>query len=218
MSFIYVLITQNKNLLFDYSPFDGNFKEICLKFIYHINTENKGSYAYDQYLLHVLVDQETVFLCMVALSVSRGLAFAFLEKIKKEFNQVFKQEKPPTKHQKQNFFHFLKTEFDEFSSIKNVDTFTKMKNDLDETKHIMKKNIDKIIDRENKLDDLIDKTENLGKYAANFKKTSRNVKRRMCWEKYKTTIVLLLVITVFIYFVAAGICGGFHFPKCHSQK
>ena len=49
----------------------------------------------------------------------------------------------------------------------------------------MRDNMEKVLERDAKLDDLNDKSEALSDGAFRFQKTSKKLKQAMCWQNYR---------------------------------
>ncbi|TMW44974.1 hypothetical protein DOY81_009943 [Sarcophaga bullata] len=69
-----------------------------------------------------------------------------------------------------------------FSQSNEVDVISKVHGQIDELKDIMVKNIDNLRDRGEKLELLVNKTENLSNNSVAFRKASRNLARQMFWK------------------------------------
>ncbi|KAK0046013.1 vesicle-associated membrane protein 7, partial [Biomphalaria pfeifferi] len=92
------------------------------------------------------------------------------------------------------------------------DQVSKVQTQVDELKCIMVKNIDHLAERGEKLELLVDKTEDLSANAVTFKKTSRNLARSLWWKNVKLLIIIGIVIIVIIYFIVSAACGGLDWP------
>ena len=84
---------------------------------------------------------------------------------------------------------------------------------IGEIKNIMVDNISKLFERGEKLDTIVDKTEDLQKESVEFKKKSNTLKKKM---KYKNIIcislitLLIIIIALIIVFTMCGL----DFSKC----
>lgn len=79
---------------------------------------------------------------------------------------------------------------------------------VNEVKVIIKDNINKVLERGERLDDLIGKTDDLQATADSFQKTSTRVSRKFWWKNMKMMIiigVIVLVIVVLIILLATGV-------------
>ncbi|KAG9354899.1 hypothetical protein JZ751_001612 [Albula glossodonta] len=79
---------------------------------------------------------------------------------------------------------------------------------LDETTDIMKQNVNRLVEREVRLEDLTIKTKNLQDEAQNFKHTAQKVARSYWWKNVKLVVVIMvivLIILLMIILLATGV-------------
>uniref|UniRef100_A0A8C8VGC0 V-SNARE coiled-coil homology domain-containing protein n=1 Tax=Pelusios castaneus TaxID=367368 RepID=A0A8C8VGC0_9SAUR len=79
---------------------------------------------------------------------------------------------------------------------------------VDDVKNVMTQNIDKVLQREEKLSELVDRTDDLQTAAHAFQKTTTKISRKMWWKNTKMMIIIgavLLVILMFIILLATGV-------------
>ncbi|XP_069799843.1 vesicle-associated membrane protein 5 isoform X2 [Dendropsophus ebraccatus] len=93
----------------------------------------------------------------------------------------------------------------------------------DEVKVLMKDNVDKIFEREGKLDKLEDRAEELKNMAVNFQKTAQTVERKTRWEKWRwyiisAGIVIVLLIIIIIIIISQMSWGDTSSPSSSSMK
>ena len=87
------------------------------------------------------------------------------------------------------------------------DAITNTQQEIDSVKNIMTENIERVLERGERIDLLVDKTDRLGVGARDFRVRSRGLKRRMWWKNVKL-MVLLGVVVVFLLYLFVGIgCG-----------
>lgn len=91
----------------------------------------------------------------------------------------------------------------------NSTKIVEIQQEIDETKLIMHKNIDAVIEKGEKINLLVDKTENLRRDAYLFRGKTRDLKRRMCWDNYKTLIIIFFIILIISFFILALIYAYF---------
>eukprot|EP00042_Codosiga_hollandica_P026614 m.127004 g.127004 ORF g.127004 m.127004 type:complete len:97 (-) comp52249_c0_seq1:231-521(-) len=72
---------------------------------------------------------------------------------------------------------------------------------VDEVVGIMKDNMVKVLERDQKLNDLEDKSEGLRDGAARFEKSAVKLKRKMWWKNLKFMGILALVVIVLIVII-----------------
>mmetsp|Transcript_15700 Transcript_15700/g.63230 ORF Transcript_15700/g.63230 Transcript_15700/m.63230 type:complete len:84 (+) Transcript_15700:780-1031(+) len=81
----------------------------------------------------------------------------------------------------------------------------------------MVQNIEMVLERGEKLELLVDKTDQLNATAFTFEKSSRKLKEAMFWKKVKIYLLITFVLCVLLYVFLAVICGP-DFKKCDSSK
>ncbi|KTG38254.1 hypothetical protein cypCar_00042913 [Cyprinus carpio] len=103
------------------------------------------------------------------------------------------------------------------SDPKGSDRLTETQMHVDDLKGIMVRNIDLVAQRGERLELLIDKTENLVDSSVTFKTTSRNLAHAMCMKNLKLTVIVVIVVLVLLYFIMTAACGGLSWPNCRKQ-
>ncbi|XP_069622749.1 vesicle-associated membrane protein 5 [Ranitomeya imitator] len=82
----------------------------------------------------------------------------------------------------------------------------------EEVKILMKDNVDKIFEREGKLDNLEVRADELKDMAMNFQKTAKIVERKTYWEKWRWYLIfggiVILVVIIIIVIIAIQFTGG----------
>ncbi|XP_041915067.1 vesicle-associated membrane protein 8 isoform X2 [Alosa sapidissima] len=85
---------------------------------------------------------------------------------------------------------------------------SQVQDQVNDVKVILKDNINKVLERGERLDDLIDKTDDLQATADSFQKTSTRVARKYWWKNIKMMIiigVIVVIIIVLIILLATGV-------------
>ncbi|GCB65254.1 vesicle-associated membrane protein 8 [Scyliorhinus torazame] len=72
---------------------------------------------------------------------------------------------------------------------------------VNDVKGIMSQNIEKVLERGEKLDDLITKTDDLQASADSFQKTSTKIARKMWWKNKKMIIIIVVIVIVIIILI-----------------
>lgn len=83
----------------------------------------------------------------------------------------------------------------------------KAKREIDDVRGIMTENIERVLERGERIDLLVDKTDRLGGSAADFRMRSRNLRRQMWWKNVRL-MALLVTVAVFLLYLLIGFgCG-----------
>ncbi|XP_033105252.1 synaptobrevin-1-like [Anneissia japonica] len=73
-----------------------------------------------------------------------------------------------------------------------------LQKDVDDLTKIMQENVEKILERGDKIEDLTDHANELEQNSAGFKKTAKQVKTQMWWKNTKLTILLVVIVLLII--------------------
>ncbi|XP_041066016.1 vesicle-associated membrane protein 8-like [Carcharodon carcharias] len=76
-----------------------------------------------------------------------------------------------------------------------------LQSDVEGVKTIMSENVDRILARGEKLDDLMNKTEDLQASSEHFKTTSQKVARKYWWKNTKMIILLVVVVLIILILI-----------------
>ena len=78
---------------------------------------------------------------------------------------------------------------------------------IDGVKLTMSDNIDRILDRGEQLDVLIDKSDNLNERSFNFKRRARSLRFKLCKESVIRGFLIFLIVLFIIYIIIGSACG-----------
>ncbi|KAI9321006.1 synaptobrevin-domain-containing protein [Dichotomocladium elegans] len=78
---------------------------------------------------------------------------------------------------------------------------------VDEVVNIMQDNIDKVMQRGERLDDLRGKTEDLQSTAHHFRRGANQVRKRMWWKDLKWKIIIGVTILIILGIIIGSIVG-----------
>ena len=88
-------------------------------------------------------------------------------------------------------------------------------NKLNSVKNVMFNTIDNILERGEKLEVLVDKTDNLETTSFQFNRNARKLRRTMLCNKIKTYLCIGFGAIFILWFLSSLICG-FDYKKCKS--
>jgi len=145
----------------------------------------------------------------------RRIAFAFLADISPRFLEVSQSTSKGALAFAMNeeFSRVLKRQMEYFSYDPSVDKITQVQKKVDDTKKVMVENIERVLDRGEKIELLVTRTEQLQDQSYKFVEGSRSLRWKMCYTDYKLWVALIFVILVLIWLVSSFICG-FDYSKC----
>lgn len=219
MPIVYSLIARKKSVLAEYTSSSGNFPTVTRVLLSKIpDQDGKMSYVYDNHVFHYLVDEGITFLCMADEETKRRIAFGFLDDIKKTWRERFGSVEQTALAFSLNdlFSPVLRQKMDYYTSNPLVaDNIAKVQAQIDTVKDVMIENIDRVLERGEKIELLVDKTDKLNQQAFKFEKTSKSLKNALWCRKIRNYCIIITIVLVVIFFILVMVCG-LNFAKCKS--
>ena len=86
-------------------------------------------------------------------------------------------------------------------SYSNIDKVKKVQSEVEEVKNVMGQNIEKIMKRGEKVEVLLDKSEQLSHESTIFRRTARTLKRKICFKNIKMIVLISLIVALFIIII-----------------
>ncbi|VAI50986.1 unnamed protein product [Triticum turgidum subsp. durum] len=150
------------------------------------------------------------------LYVAGRIPFAFLEDIHGKFVKTYGRAALTALAYAMNdeFSRVLSKQMDYYSNDPNADCITRMKGEMDQVRSIMIDNIDKVLERGDRLEMLVDKTTTMQGNTMRFKRQARRFRNTVWWRNVKLTAAVILILLAIIYIVLAYMCHGFTLPSC----
>ncbi|CAA2962134.1 vesicle-associated membrane 726 [Olea europaea subsp. europaea] len=154
--------------------------------------------------------------CVVAIeSAGRQIPIAFLERVKDDFNKRYGGGKATTagaNSLKKEFGPKLKEHMQYCADHpEEINKLAKVKAQVSEVKGVMMENIEKVLDRGEKIELLVDKSDNLRSQAQDFRKQGTKVRRKMWFENMKIKLIVLGIVVALVLIIILSVCPGF---KC----
>ena len=110
-------------------------------------------------------------------------------------------------HQLKDFNNILKENMSLFSDKSKVDKLSELKKELTELEEISLRNMDKVIERGEKIEILVKKSEVMSDQSYDLKDSSRKVRNRMWWKNKKVMIGIILLVLLVLGLVIWLIVG-----------
>lgn len=148
-----------------------------------------------------MVENGLVYVCASDPDFGRRQPYAYLTEIKRQFTAGPLSSRAHFEHDgalDPDFKPVMSQQMDHFSATESGDQLTTLQTQVDDVKDIMTQNIEKVMQRGENLDELMDKTTDLEAHSATFKKTAGQVHRKMFWKNMKMTFLLICIVVVVI--------------------
>ncbi|KAA6386968.1 MAG: putative vesicle-associated membrane protein [Streblomastix strix] len=213
---VYSCVAKGASILSDGSTVDGNFQTIARKILLKVGSiDGKASYVYDNFVFHYcnIKNQMMTYLCVADQNFDRKTVFMFLNDVQRRYEFEIKG----GAYQSSNFGFQLVKLMKDYSS-QQIDRIARAQNDVTELKSVVEQNIEKILDRGEKIDLLVSKSDELNQASIAFKTKSGKLRRQMWWKNIKLWLLLIAVVLVIIFFIVMISCHWFRDEKCRSKK
>merc|ERR1712134_46381 len=113
----------------------------------------------------------------------------------------------------------LKNRMDFFNSEeadRSIDNIGTVKSQIDEVKGVMVENIERVLERGEKIELLVDRTNELTQQAFRFESNSRSLRRHLYWQQIRCRAIMAVVVVCILYFASISVCG-FKFHHCKAS-
>ena len=118
------------------------------------------------------------------------IPFAFLQEIKDLFNSKYGLEVPQRAiafSLNEEFSKVIQDRMDYYNNAgSNVDNLSAVKNQIEDVKGVMVENIEKVLERGEKIELLVDKTDRLNQQAFQFVSNSKKLRTAMWWKNARS--------------------------------
>ncbi|KAL5701204.1 hypothetical protein ACHQM5_026567 [Ranunculus cassubicifolius] len=213
-SFIYSFVARGTMILAEYTEFTGNFPAIAAQCLHKLPcSNNKFTYNCDHHAFNFLVQDGYAYCVVAKESAGKQLSIAFLERVKADFKKRYGGGKADTaiaKSLNKDFGPVMKEHMQYIiNHADEIGKLSKVKAQVSEVKNIMLDNIDKALDRGQKLDVLTEKTIDLRSQAQEFKKQGTQVRRKMWYQNMKIKLVVLGILLILVLVIWLSVCHGF---------
>ena len=185
--------------------------------------DGRQTYVYDQYLFHYVVEGGICYLCMSDELNKHRIPYAFLNDMKDRFVAKYGREDPLhaiafayndefAKEIEQRMAFYNSDEAD-----KTIDSLGAVKSQIEDVKGVMVQNIERVLERGEKLELLVERTDRLNQQSFRFESSSRSLRRTMYWKRMRCYVAGGVGVVFLIFILSATMCGGIDFHKCRRH-
>lgn len=218
MTILYALVARGFVVLAEFSAAPTNAGAIARKILEKIpGTEDSHvSYSQDRYIFHAKRTDGITVLCMADDAAGRRIPFAFLEDIHGRFVKTYGRACHTALAYAMNdeFSRVLNQQMDYYTNDVNADRINRIRGEMSQVRTVMIDNIDKVLERGDRLDLLVDKTANMQGNTIRFRRQARRFQSSVWWRNVRLAAALIIVLLVVIYVVLTFVCHGITLPSC----
>ncbi|KAI4992816.1 putative vesicle-associated membrane protein 726 [Hordeum vulgare subsp. vulgare] len=213
---VYSFVARGTAVLADHAESSGNFASVAAQCLQKLPpNNNRLSYNCDGHTFNYHIHDGFTYCVVATESAGRQLPIGFIERVKEDFAKKYSGGKAKTagaNSLKREFGPKLK-EHMKYCDLhpEEIDKLAKVKAQVSEVKGVMMQNIEKVLDRGEKIELLVDKTEDLRSQAQDFKKQGTKIRQKMWWENMKIKLIAFGIIVLLILVIILTVCRDF---KC----
>ncbi|KAL2761135.1 hypothetical protein ACRALDRAFT_1066497 [Sodiomyces alcalophilus JCM 7366] len=190
------------------------------------STSQKLTYTHGTHHIHYIAESPAdhpndpdsgagglTFLVIADASLGRRIPFGFLFEIRRRFFERL----PPSSTYFPDLPNYGAASFNDdlrrlmveygTTSGGRDDAITNVQQEIDDVRGIMTRNIEGLLERGERIDLLVDKTDRLGGSAREFRVRSRGLKRKMWWKNVKLMTLLVVIVILIIAVMVIAIRG-----------
>lgn len=207
MSIYYCVVANSHCPLVEHSnDADKSMNEFAQKLLKKLNLADDAVEAmeFDGKTYSYRVNHEVAYVCVTNAAFGKSSAALFLKHINQLFDHQFGIRGKATKlklDMNRDFAPTLKKQMELFSSDKGAEKLQALKKDLDNVTSNVQNNINKVLERGDKIELLVDKTDQLNSQSEAFAKSSQTLRRHLWWENVKMNIAIGAIVVLFLILV-----------------
>ncbi|KAH6567202.1 hypothetical protein BASA50_009612 [Batrachochytrium salamandrivorans] len=169
-----------------------------------VPADSRMSYVYDNHMFHYLQRDGITYMCLTDDQLGRRIPFAFLEEIAKSFVALYgARAQTAISYGLNEYSKTIAKTMEDYSNGAG-DKVAGLRGEIDQVKDIMINNIEKVLERGDRIDMLVDKTESLSQASFAFKKRSTVLRRTMWWKNTRLMVLLAAVVLLLLFFTVIG--------------
>ncbi|KAI7621790.1 synaptobrevin-domain-containing protein [Hortaea werneckii] len=235
---LYACIAHHNTILCEHTTAanTSSLASIILPKIAH-DSPQKLTYTHNQNFIHYIADAGPssshpdhlsaaglTYLVVAKSDLGRRVPFGFLVEIKKRFLATHDPERTAfgslPAYGAAAFNAQLKQLMVDYGTTKagQNDAFANVQSEIDNVRGIMTENIERVLERGERIDLLVDKTDRLGGSARDFRVRSTGLRRRMWWKNVKLMVLLGVVIAFLLYLLVGIGCGLPAWSRCVGRS
>eukprot|EP00531_Pseudo-nitzschia_arenysensis_P011076 CAMPEP_0116131120 /NCGR_PEP_ID=MMETSP0329-20121206/8837_1 /TAXON_ID=697910 /ORGANISM="Pseudo-nitzschia arenysensis, Strain B593" /LENGTH=225 /DNA_ID=CAMNT_0003625531 /DNA_START=173 /DNA_END=850 /DNA_ORIENTATION=- len=225
MTIIYALVSRQQTVLAENTSTNasGNFPTVTRVLLEKIpQQDEKMTLVHDDYVFHYIVENGICYMCMSDEKNKHRIPFAFLEDTKDRFLAQFGLENATQAiafSMNEDFKGTIAERMEYFNSEeadRAIDNIGNVKNQIEEVKENMVQNIERVLERGERIELLVDRADELTQQAFRFESSGRSLRRHMYWRQIRCRAIIGFAVVFIIYFASISMCG-FKYQHCKSS-
>jgi vesicle-associated membrane protein 7 len=211
---LYSFVARDTTVLAEYSAIQGNFRTVAQECLLNAKiSDERFTITSDAYTFNFLVSNGFTFLVVADEAYGRQIPFAFLERLRDAFVEKFGDKGRTAAEDSLNntFSPTIQKQLQYcMEHPEEISKMAQVQRKVDEVKGIMMQNVEQVLVRGERLDVLVDRTDDLRDQAQQFQRQGTRLRKRMWWQNFRMKIIVaaVVVLLVVVIFLLACFSGG----------
>jgi vesicle transport protein SEC22 len=179
------------------------YKDIAKRLFKRLNdqSETRCSLITGPFIFHYIIQYGIVYLCLCEPSYPRALAFSYLEDIQKEFQQQYGDEigQASRPYQFMKFDIFIEKLRKQYRDTRAQKNLNRLNEELKQVSSIMTTNIEKVLERGTRLEDMTAMSDQLFGSAKAYYGQAKTLNLQAFYGKWGPIVIVSLVVVTLLY-------------------
>ncbi|BGP27137.1 vesicle-associated membrane protein 7 [Rhodotorula toruloides] len=198
MSLLHALVAREDTILAECDKKAGQYSNACQAILQKIPpNDSKLTYAADQILIHYQKKDGVTALVVAEDTAGRRMPFSFLAELHRRFTSTFEM---PTEK-------MIAQLMQRYEENPPQDAIKAAQAELAATKDVMVKSIDAVLSRGERIEILVDRTDEMSQQARAFRKRATVLRRKMWYRNAKVLVAVGFSALLLMYLLLASACG-----------
>ncbi|GAA5836742.1 hypothetical protein JCM9279_007645 [Rhodotorula babjevae] len=211
MSLLTALVARDDTILAAHSTAGEQYFSACQTILSKIPpNDSKLTYAADQILIHYVKRDGVTALVVAEDTAGRRVPFSFLAELHRKFVAAYPMgEIAGAPAYGMNAFEpHISSLMTQYEENPPQDAIKQAQAELAATKDVMVQSIDAVLSRGERIEILVDRTDDLSSQARAFRKRATVLRRKMWYRNAKTLFAVGFSAVLLLYLLVASACGA----------
>ncbi|ETL86533.1 hypothetical protein L917_14015 [Phytophthora nicotianae] len=216
MSIVYTLVARQQNVLCEHTDQSGNFPTVTRAVLKNLAQHepsasapaSKSVFPYNEFNFFFLYDDGITYMCMAEERVHANVAFMMLAEMQTIFLAKYKQQaQTALAYAMTSFNPTLDSLMKKYDNYKLETPMSMVRQKMERVKTLMIDNVNQLMERGEKIELLVTRTNKLQQDAMKYEKSAKKLKNAFWWMNVKYWIYVTLALAVLALIVTFMICG-----------
>ncbi|BGO94975.1 hypothetical protein NBRC10512_003875 [Rhodotorula toruloides] len=210
MSLLHALVARDDTILAECDKKAGQYSNACQAILQKIPpNDSKLTYAADQILIHYQKKDGVTALVVAEDTAGRRMPFSFLAELHRRFTSTFNLNEiaDAPAFGLNSFEKTIAQLMQQYEENPPQDAIKAAQAELAATKDVMVKSIDAVLSRGERIEILVDRTDEMSQQARAFRKRATVLRRKMWYRNAKVLVAVGFSALLLMYLLVASACG-----------